>query len=57
VTEVTVTTPGKTGPTPTASSSGGPSPVQANEGANVGRFGLVEGGVLVGLIGAVVGML
>ena len=55
--DVTVTTPGKTGPTPTASGTGGATPVQANEGANMRRFGLVEGGVLAGLIGAVVGML
>ena len=57
VTQVIVTTPGQTGPTPTTSGgSGGPSQVQVNEGARSG-FGAVEGGVLLGLIGAVLGML
>ena len=53
---ITITTPGKTGPTPTASASGSTPPLQANEGSRYG-FGVVEGGVLVGLIGAVLGMM
>lgn len=55
VTQTTVTTPGKTGPTPT-SSTGGPTPVQVNDGARYG-FGLVEGGLLAGFIGAFVALL
>jgi len=55
VTSVVVTTPGKTGPSPTTSAS--VIQVQGNAGASVRGFGAVEGGVLVGLIGAVIGMI
>jgi len=54
VTETTVA--GKTGPTPTSSAPGSASSIQANEGSRYG-FGIVEGGVLLGLIGAVLGMM
>jgi hypothetical protein len=54
-TSVVITTPGNTGPVPTTSPS--VTPVQGNAASSVRGFGAVEGGVLIGLIGAVVGMI